>query len=306
MGWRLVLVTLLLLAGALRADGLRRGWTADELGNLAPFGAWASWTDPETAVNPPLLRTVVGLLVPESQAPSLGRVLSWVAGTASAALAAVVARRAGGSTIGGAVAGLLVAVHPIAVVDGAEFRAYALVGASIPLYVLALDEALARGGRLRWGAAAGLAVLAVHLHYLAAPVLLGIGLACAVTTGSRRGVWAAAPAALSLVTVLPLMGQVEHRVAPLEPASVVLTKVMALGLTPPLAAADAGLWLWTLGTSRPFSWPAWMAGSLLALIGGLLCAAGGRAASSGCSSAAGWGSSPASRSLHRGRTCAIP
>jgi hypothetical protein len=195
--WRrgVALLAALTLAGGLTAD-VRSAPTLDELATLVPGGVAGLWNvlgDGEVGVNPPLWRAVVALGGEPGAQLMLGRVVAAV-GLAGAAAVTVATWARRGAVVGPL--GLALAVflalptHPVVVQHGTIARAYGLAA-------LALAAQLAVGtGRARavWG------VVAVQLHYMAAPVALAVGL---VTARTRREVaWAALPA-LSLLPWMP-------------------------------------------------------------------------------------------------------
>lgn len=197
------------LAGGVAALALTARWpwlaygvTADEAANLSSQSYAAMWADPETGVNPPLLRALVNTL-PELWRIPGGRALSLSCGVAAAALVAAVARRTSG-VWAGLVAGGLVALHPIAAQSSAEVRAYAPFMAVAAASLFAED----RGHRRL---ATATALLLPWLHYLGIVWLVAAGAAAAVdrpTTPGRRlrdRAIAAQPALIGLLGALPLL-----------------------------------------------------------------------------------------------------
>lgn len=229
--------TLALLAGvaalalAARWPWLAYGVTADEAANLSSQSYAAIWADPETGVNPPLLRALVNTL-PELWRIPGGRALSLACGVAAATLAAAVARRTSG-VWAGLVAGGLVALHPIAAQSSAEVRAYAPFMAAAAASLFAED----RGHRRL---ATATALLLPWLHYLGVVWL-------AATAASRvrwlrqaddTSGWAdAAPAAIGLLGALPLLWPIltlpGRHTPPARTPGATLVHLAGLGLPPP-------------------------------------------------------------------------
>jgi hypothetical protein len=221
------------VAVAARVGWLQFGFTSDEVANVPPAGLAEVWADPETAVNPPLMRALM-LLGTEAQAPWVGRGVSLVAG-ALASVGAVRAGAASGSVVGGLLAGGLLAVHPIACQVSAEARAYGLWTLLVVVYGLAVGRiAEARpAGASVWAAALVSAVLMPWNHYLSVPMVAG-GVVVGALAPNRR---AALPGLVGLVCASPLANWVlagsSRRTPAMEPMPAVLDKLLGLGLIPP-------------------------------------------------------------------------
>ncbi|MCB9665674.1 MAG: hypothetical protein H6732_16315 [Alphaproteobacteria bacterium] len=221
---RSVLLGLILLGGWLRLGTLDDGISPDEFANLWHGGlesAWAIAVDPESGVNPPLLRLLFNPLLPEPWTFTLGRLFSWSCGVAAIGLAFVVGRGAsGGSSLAGLAAAALVALDPQAVKMSGRFRAYAAWVATMGWQLVAL-EAWMRARRAedaeaarRWAPHVVVsALLLPQWHYVAIPVLLALGAFLLAQRPFRRGVLLYVPAAVAVAPLgLIVLGETGARV----------------------------------------------------------------------------------------------
>jgi hypothetical protein len=261
-----VMVAVGVAAVAARVGWLGFGFTSDEVANVPPAGLAEVWSDPETAVNPPLMRALM-LFGSEAQAPWVGRSVSMVGGVLASALA-VRAGAASGSLVGGILAGALLAVHPIACQVSAEARAYALWTLLVLGYGLAvgrLAEARAAGWGV-WLAAIASAVLMPWNHYLSVP-MVGAGMVVGALAPDRR---AALPGLIGLLSATPLASWVlagsSRRTPAMEPMPAVMDKLLGLGLIPPRALNNPiSMSVKSLTGSVPF-WPVVMTASVIGLL----------------------------------------
>lgn len=215
----------------LRLAAARHGYAPDELANITHKGAWAIITDPESGVNPPLLRLVVNLPFETGGSLVWGRLLSVLCGVLAIPAVAALARRVGG--LGAMVAAAwIIALHLDAVRMSAQIRAYSpfvLVAALHLLAVMRWAEAPAERPR-RWAVALSALVLP-QLHYFGVPLLLGVAAAAAIEPSTRRLWRLYVPAALALLPlVLLITGEHEARVAMKGALSDTLLLMLSLDL----------------------------------------------------------------------------
>ncbi len=190
----------------LRVQCLAHAYEPDEISTLY-HGATvlALATDPEVAVNPPLYRILFNVVFPETVGMPLARWVSVIASTLTAPLVGLATFRTTGSRLAGLGAASLVACHPVAVLLGARYRAYALWGLTLAGLMVAI-EAWSRGPtRRRTLAVVGLAFLVPQWNYLGAPILLLMA-AGAWWQPGLRGLWRLfVPAAIGLLPFLPAL-----------------------------------------------------------------------------------------------------
>lgn len=187
LGTRALLVLITLAAFGLRARDALRGVSPEEAGDLRHGSAWSLWIDSEVGVNPPLLKWIVNLPFECWDSLWFGRVLSVIAGTVAVALTFFVARRvARGSDTAGLLASALLAVHPDAIRNSAEFRPYGVWQAVGALHLLALfhlldDRASVHARR----AVMTTAILLPQLHYFGVPWTLALAAVLAWAPDTR-------------------------------------------------------------------------------------------------------------------------
>lgn len=215
----------------LRLAAAQHGYAPDELANITHKGALAIVMDPESGVNPPLLRLIVNLPFDTGGSLVWGRVLTVLCGVLAIPAVAALARRVGG--LGAMVAAAwIVALHLDAVRMSAQIRAYSpfvLVAALHLLAVMRWAEAPAARGR-RWAVALS-AVVLPQLHYFGVPLLLGVAASMAVAPTTRRLWRLYVPAALALLPlVLLITGEHEARVAMKGALSDTLLLMLSLDL----------------------------------------------------------------------------
>lgn len=202
-----VLVALAIVAFGWRAGFLLEPAESNEVGDLPRRWPWQVVADPESAVNPPLLRLLFSSTLGGRPALLAGRVLSLVASTGAVVAAWAVARgrvRTLGAGWALLAAGAL-ALHPTAVWYGAMYRGYAAWTLLAAWHVAALHRAVeaSPADRRGWTAQAlAAALLLPWLHYLGVPVLVGFGLALLLGGRAHRR-WAWVPLA-GVVGVLPM------------------------------------------------------------------------------------------------------
>lgn len=273
-GW-LLLGAVTLVAAVLRVEGLKHGFTPDEIANAVPGAWWDVLTDPENGVNPPLWRLGFTAFLPDVQKIHAARQVAYVCGVllvpAVAALTWLISRGHGMASLGVA---MLVAAHPLAIRVSAVHRAYALTTLLLVLHLIALVVWLDREDDRRWWArwVVLTALPLPWLHYFLVPVLLGVGvLAALCVPQARRLVALYVPAGLAWAPLAWFVVQEPaRRVAHLEPVSQTLAKIGGLGLQPP-----AG-WLSTVGRAAgglglgPWTGQAWMSGVVALIVLGPL------------------------------------
>ncbi|MCB9679906.1 MAG: hypothetical protein H6733_00415 [Alphaproteobacteria bacterium] len=236
VGRVLAVVALMAVGGWLRLGMLDDGYSPDEFANILYGSVWQILTDPESGVNPPLLR-LLNAPFGEAGALVVGRWLSWVGGTAAIGLTFAVARAAsGGSTVAGLLAAALVAFNPEAVKMSGRFRSY---GVLMPLMAW---HALAVGGWMA-GQAAGVgdevrrharqvqvsAALMPWIHYATIPVMLGLGLVgLAVPRMRRLGLLYVPAAVLVSPMALLVFGNTSARVAQHDSVGTLLVQIVSL------------------------------------------------------------------------------
>ena len=230
-------------AWAWRAPTLAWGYTPDEVGTVTVgLSAWGILTEDESGINPPLLR-LLNLFGTPWDTPALGRQLSMTASLAAVPLAFLAGRGAAGrdraaSWLAGLVAAALLASHPWTIRYAGLFRAYAPLSATLLALLAAIGWAEGSQGRTRRVAVAcacACAAVAPWWHYLAVPVLFGMGL---VGLGAwRRARWLVLPPLVAGLSILPMAPRIlagsSRRVAPMEPLTETVLKLASLGLPPP-------------------------------------------------------------------------
>lgn len=184
-------------------DGLdfdRHAVVVAEAGDY-PFSAVLPW-ETETAFRPPAFPLtlaaayeVVGTGDEEARWLA-GRILLALLGTVAVALAALVARRVWGETVG-LVTGLLCALHPVLVMVGVSLMSESLY---IPLVLGAVLAALRREGL--WPAAAAGALAGLAALTRSNGLVLVLPLAWLVWTGRPRRSWAALQRPLLLIAAV--------------------------------------------------------------------------------------------------------
>jgi hypothetical protein len=197
----------------LRVAAAKHGYAPDELANITPKGALAIITDPESGVNPPLLRLVVNLASDTGGSLVWGRALSMLCGVLAIPAVAALARRVGG--LGAMVAAAwILALHLDAVRMSGQIRAYSpfvLVAALHLLAVMRWADAPDQRGR-RWAVALS-ALLLPQLHYFGVPLLLGVAGPALLDPTTRRLWRLYVPSALALLPLVQLItGDHEARV----------------------------------------------------------------------------------------------
>lgn len=177
------LAVLTLVGAWLRLPVLEHGVTPDEFATIVHGNAWLIFSDPESGVNPPLIRLLFNVPFEEPGALAAGRWFSWLCGTLAIPLAFEAARRAtGGSVVAGLTAAVLVTFHPYAIRMSGRFRAYTPWMATMGLHLVALhawrtavdaaeDVQITRWRRI----AVGTAILLPWWHYQSVPLLLLLG-----------------------------------------------------------------------------------------------------------------------------------
>ena len=271
-GWGGVLV-ILGVGLWLRWPAMLAGYTGDEVSTVAPGGPLRVLRDPEIGVNPPLWRLMFNLFLPEWITPAVGRAFSLVMSAAAIVLAALLGREAGrGWWAAGWWAALLVALHPLAIVYGGQFRIYASWMATALLLVYAMGRVLEPGAEepmatRRWTWAAGIAaVLLPQWHYMGVPALAGVALAVLLSRQWRK-VWMLLPGLLLVLPYVPaILSEPARRVEAKVPLGQSFQKIVALGVSPPKGAVD-----WFANPHRawlgePFHWPTYMTVSMLILV----------------------------------------
>ncbi len=236
------LAAITLLGVWLRWPGLWTGYAPDEFANIIPGGIWGQITDPESAVNPPLLRLLTNPWFSSWVSPQVGRAISTICSVVTIPLTWWLARRGSRSEIGALFAALLIAVAPPAVMMGTRFRSYAAFGAALAWHLIALSHSTDQPSPWRAQAAVS-AVLMVWLHYLAIPVI-ALTVVLAWLTHTRRDLWTLyLPAALTIAPMGWLVLTVtETRVGTPDSVWQSLSPILALGLPgyPPLTGALHG------------------------------------------------------------------
>lgn len=262
----LAVLALTALAAALRLPWFRSGWTADEIGNLAPGGWRAVLTDTENGVNPPLWRLIASLAGDGGEAIQLGRAVAIAAGVLAVPVGYALGRKAGGRLAGAAVAAGL-ALLPVLVDVGTLHRAYAAWVLMALLHQLGLVLGL-EGRRAGWVLAAVSGAFLVQLHYLAVPLLGLLGLLVAVRTRSWRvlvGVYLPAVLVLLPWVDVILAGSPRRLASPDSPEATVL-RLSALGLqAPPDLVKAVNGWLRAAGLAPPTA-QRWTGGLVLLVI----------------------------------------
>lgn len=256
------------LAAWVRISGFDRGWSSDELANVMLGGAWQIYADPEAGVNPPLLRMLFNAPFVDADTPRYGRWFSYGWSLVAVALAFVAGKDAArGSLVAATVAALMVALHPMAITYATIYRIYSWWMATTLWHIVAMGRWIdAEPGRGRvWAVqAVGTAMLLPWIHYFSVPLLLVEGLVILLAfPGKRRWILALVPAALSISPMIAVvLNQPARRVAPGEPILHTMTKIVGLGLTPPMLLANPAANLSKAVDLQPFHWPQWMAASL--------------------------------------------
>lgn len=243
--WAAIGVVLAMAVGAwLRIGAAAHGYAPDELVNVTHKGAWLILTDPESAVNPPLLRLVVNLPADTGAALVWGRALSVLCGVLAIPAVAALGRRVGG--LGGMVAAAwILALHVDAVRMSAQIRAYSPFVLVAALHLVAVMRwADAPDRRRRWAVALSAMVLP-QLHYFGVPLLLGVAAAAWTEPRTRRLWWLYVPAALALLPLAAMItGASTARVAMKGSLSDTLWLMASLDLQGVPAVADRALgWL---------------------------------------------------------------
>ncbi len=222
----------------------RHGYAPDELANVSHSGPWDLFVDPESGVNPPLLRLVVNAGFDTAGSLIWGRALTLACGIAAIPVMAALTRRVAGTT-SAITAAWVLALHLDAVRMSAQIRAYSPFLLVTLLHLLAVARWRERPSRTT--AVWVTALLLPQLHYFGAPLLLGIAAAAAADPSTRRLWRAYVPAALALLPLVPMMlGGEEARVEMRRPLIEVLAVLGSLGLQAPavlgqVASAATGL-----------------------------------------------------------------
>lgn len=211
----LLAVTALTLVGlGLRVAMFGTGWAPDELELLYNNRFWYIPTDAESGVNPPLLRFLVNMLVPDAWVLHAGRAISIVLSTLTIPAMYVLGRRLDDSAIAGLVAAAIVTLHPRAWEMGAQFRAYAAF-----CFVLTLHaDALIRWVRLPSDRVAErqlivTAMILPWLHYFSIPLFAALAGLHLLVPGARGLWWRYVPAAVGILPMAPVvLGVTEARV----------------------------------------------------------------------------------------------
>ncbi|MGC6493925.1 MAG: hypothetical protein ACON5B_13900 [Myxococcota bacterium] len=263
------LLCIVALAAQLRWEQFAHGYTSDELSNIMVGSAAEIYDDPEAGVNPPLLRLLTNVpLSTDALVPVVGRWWSFVWSLLAVVSAWGVGRAAsGGRAAAGLLSALLLAVHPLAVVYGALYRAYAWWSGAMLLHLWAgarvLASPRARGG---WVVLGATAIMLPWIHYMALPVLLAFA---GVMLVERRWGWASIYGA-SFAGILPMAGpvlsQMGRRTPPGELPDEVLAKLVALDLTPPMALANPMSKMVKGLGFETFIWPLWMSISMMGML----------------------------------------
>lgn len=208
-------VALCMAVGLVRRIGaLAHGYEPDEMAQLYGREFWRIPFDAESAVNPPLLRTLQNVLVADAWVPDLGRWISVVAGTATIPVLAVLSVRvAGGRQLAGVLAAAILAVHPTAVEMSAQSRSYATYMLVLSLHALFLLRWLEAPDRPARGVVVTAALLP-WLHYLAIPQLVLLAVFLQPLAGKRLLGKLYVPAAVGILPMAPMvLGETSTRVA---------------------------------------------------------------------------------------------
>lgn len=243
--WAL-LAGITLWAAWLRWPVLGQGYSPDEFANLFHGSVWALVTDPESGVNPPLLRLIFNAPLPEPQTLQASRALSFAAGVGAVPMAFLLGRRASeGSAWAGLLAASAMAAHPYAVEMSGRFRAYGPFMLALGWHLWALGHAPSdRAGPARRRARQHVvlsAILLPWLHYMAVPLLLLSGLAWSASPRTRDLFRLYVPAGL-LVSPMAwfVLADTSARVSSPRPLSHTLLHLVSLELP-----SRPALWTWT-------------------------------------------------------------
>lgn len=231
----LALAGLAAVALALRWPLLSMGWSPDELA-LLHGDVWTKIPfDAESAVNPPLLRTLLNLAVPEPHLLWVGRLVSLAAALALLPIAWALGREVAGDERGGLFTATLWAVHPYAIVMSTQCRSYSLFCLVATWHALTLVRWVSAADRRALDRPLALsAVLLPQLHYFGVLLLLYLGVAHALRPATRGLVWRYVPAAVAVLPLAPIiLGTDETRVAVPGPWMDTIVAIVSTTLTPP-------------------------------------------------------------------------
>ncbi|MBT3220701.1 MAG: hypothetical protein HN348_16565, partial [Proteobacteria bacterium] len=177
----LALMTLCVGLGLyLRIGGLPRGYSSDEMAMLQPWGFWQILTDPESAVNPPLLRLMFNVPFDTAHTLYYGRLFSFCCNIVAIGLAFWLGRLVSRSNLGGLVAAGLVVFHPYAGLQASIFRSYSAWMLIAFWHLISLCRLVETRGDRSVAVAIQVGVSAFllpQIHFFSVPILLAEGLA---------------------------------------------------------------------------------------------------------------------------------
>jgi hypothetical protein len=160
-------------AAALRWPGMSRGFTSDEMSMLQPWGLWHILFEAESGVNPPLLRLMFNLPLPDAYTLQVGRYWSFLCSLAGVVMAFFLGRTAGRSSLAGFVCAGIVVILPQAVSQGAIYRSYSTFLLVLLWHLFCVirwtDGERGRGMSIQVALSA---FLLPQLHFVSIPILL--------------------------------------------------------------------------------------------------------------------------------------
>lgn len=225
-----LLAAITALGAFLRSRALGHAWEPDELSTLF-HGATVLRlvTDPETAVNPPLLRVLFDVPFQEADALAYGRRFAWLCSVATIPAVFQLGRAWTGSRVVGLGAALLVALHPGAIVMGARFRGYGAWTLTLALHLLAVEAWSRARTRPREAAVVLTALFLPQWHYLGAFLLVAFA-GGALGQPGLSGLWRRyVPAAAALLPYAPqILSDADTRLPHAESMVTTLTRMLAL------------------------------------------------------------------------------